>query len=115
MVFQGQGSDPEIVRRDRGSRPAHGGIKGSIVGRGGLGALEKRDARLVEKFDQNTKLVLATLHEGRSRLDLAQNNEGDEKSLSGFKDLDHGFLPRAEINEAIGIDQDSHFQSSGCV
>lgn len=85
-----------------------------MVGRG-VAAVGDPHTGLLEEFREGPHLGFAALDRLRADADFCQYDERHDEQgglFENFNDLRH---PCAEVDEAVGIDEDPHFQSSGFV
>jgi hypothetical protein len=72
-------------------------------------------AWLLEEFAKDPHLGVPAFDRLRANADFGKDNEWHHQQSRLLEGLDDLGLPGAEVDEAVRIDQDSHFQSSGFV
>lgn len=113
VVLDGKRGDPEIVGGDWLSATFQLTENRRVLVRRGIRAVNGPHARLVEQFMQNAHLGIPSTDGLRSHTNLRQNDERDHKQRRPFKDFNDLRVACTEVDKTVGIDENSHFQSSG--
>ena len=112
-MLNGDRRDPEIVGGDRCACFFETGVKRRIVMGGGIAAVSHTHAGLLEKLAKDAHLGITSFDRLGTDSDFRQDNERHHEQCSLLKGIDHRRFARAEVDESVRINQDSHFQSSG--
>ncbi len=115
VMLHGEGCNPDIIARNRSPPATQLRENRRVMVSCAICALDGPNPGLVQEFAQDADLGFPPPGKLCPHADFRQNHKRNDQESRPFERLYHRFLAGTEIDEPIGIDEDSHFQSSGLI
>lgn len=113
VVLQDQGGNPDIIGRDWRPLLAQLAIEPRVVVSRLVVGEQHVNTVLHEELAKGPLVLHTVTADCKSCSQLPQDDEGQKDILGRLQSLDNATVATTEIRVSVGVESDSHFQSSG--